>query len=140
MTRPAIDLTRRHFARTIGDIMAIGTWLWNEAEQNSEPCLVLVPAYRKTGFRPVVVAMSAAYKYTDGNYTGRVVPQFVRDLGFEDNSTNAYKVVEMILEHLPDVIEMPPDPTRTVVVGEATINLGNGQRETAQLLDYEQDR
>ncbi|HJV52777.1 MAG TPA: hypothetical protein VJ652_15020 [Noviherbaspirillum sp.] len=140
MTRPAIDLTRHAFVRTKGDITAYGTWLYNPDLNRTEPALVLVPTYRRRGFRPVAIALSAAFKYTDARYTANAVHQYVQDLGFDSNSTNAFKVTEIILENLPDVVEMPNDPTRAVVVGEATINLPDGKRHSAQLLDYEQER
>lgn len=140
MTRPALDLTRHKFVRTIGDITVYGTWLYSPDKEDTEPALVLVPAYRRVGFTPVAIALSAAFKYDSPQYMARACKQFLQDLDLEDNSRNAFKVAEIILEHLPDLIAMPPDPTHAVVVGEATVHLPGGKKHTAQLLDHEQDR
>jgi hypothetical protein len=47
------------------------------------------------------------------------------------------KLAELIHDHLPDLINMPVDPQKAIVVGEAKVNVG-GRMRTVELLDHEQ--
>lgn len=137
--RPAIDLTRSAFWRDIGDLSIIGTWLYNEDQEDTEPCLVVIPRYRRVGFKPVVVALSAAFRYNNPRYLAQVAGVFATQLGFVDDLTNARRIATMIHDHLLDLLTMPLDPTKAEVVGEARVDLG-GRMRTIEVLDYEQER
>lgn len=134
--KPAIDLTRNHFVRHIQDVSLYGTWLWNDDQEDYEPALVLIPRYRTTGFRPCVVALSAAYKYNSPQYLARVTPFIVTELGFSDCLANAHKIASLIYDHLDDLVRMPPNPTTSIIVGEATIEI-SGRRHGLHILDHE---
>src|SRR5690606_10985945 len=67
MSGHILDLTKYAFVRRLGDITVYGTWVGPSVDE-SEPCLVLVPTHRINGCRPIVVALSAAYKYDDPRY------------------------------------------------------------------------
>lgn len=133
---PAIDLTRHHFKRDLGDITIYGTWLWREADNRSEPVLVLVPRYRMEGIKPCVVTMADAAEY---NHDARVLVhsarRFAHMLGFADEMTNTRKIATVIHDHLLDLIMIPPDPRQAVVIGEARVDIG-GQKRTIELLDH----
>lgn len=135
----AIDLTRYHFKRDLGDLTIYGTWLFNEDQEDTEPCLVVIPRYRTVGFRPIVVALSAAYKYNNPQYLAQVAGLFAESLGFEDDLTRARTVATMIWDHLLDLLSMPLDPSVGVVVGEASVNI-DGRKRNIEVLDYEQER
>lgn len=137
MTKPAIDLTRHHFMRPVGDLVCFGSWLFNEQQEDYEPALVVVPRYRKDGFKPCCVALSSAYRYNEPAYLARVSQWFVRQLGMDDCMTNAHKVADIIHSHLGDLVSMPPNPDTAIVAAEAKIDLGNGVSRTIQLMDYE---
>lgn len=138
---PAIDLTRHHFMRELGDIVLFGTWVMNDAQEDTEPALVLLPRYRPpSSVIPCVVALSAAYLYNDPKYCVRAAKGIAKALGFEDSMTTTHKIADILHSHLPDLVSMPVDPTRAEVVGEATVNLGNGRRQTVEILDYEQTK
>jgi hypothetical protein len=134
----AIDLTRHHFKRDLGDLSIFGTWINNEDQEDTEPCLVVIPRYRRSGFAPVCVALSAAYKYNDPRYLARVAPIFLRMLGFDDGLSKAHAIASLIHDHLYDLITMPVDPTSRIIVGEASMDLGNGLKTTVELSDHEQ--
>jgi hypothetical protein len=134
--KPAIDLSRHHFMREWKDLVIFGTWLHNEDQEADEPALVIVPRYRQSGYFPVCIALSAAFKYNSPKYLARVTPQFVLDLGFEDSLTNAHKVADAIHSHLRDLLTMPESPTTAIVVGEATMDVG-GRKRSIDVLDYE---
>ena len=138
--KPAIDLTRHAFVRELGDLTLFGTWLYNADQEDTEPCLVIVPRYRAAGtYKPAVIALSAAFRYNDARHCARASAIFAKNLGFDDLAT-ANKIANMIFDHLGDLVTMPVDPTDAHVVGEATIDLGNGRKRTVEVLDYEQQR
>lgn len=134
--KPAIDLSRTHFVRPFKDLMVFGSWLWNDDQEDHEPCLVILPAVRRTGIRPVVVALTAAFKYSDENYCWKAACIFNRDLGFEDNNQNIAKVAAAIHSHLEDLLSMPMNPVEAVIGAHAVVNIG-GKNETIALLDYQ---
>lgn len=137
--KQAIDLSRYQFVREIGDLAIYGTWLWNEDQEDTEPCLVVVPRYRRIGYKPVVVALSAAFRYNNPKYLAHVAGIFAESLGFSNDMTNARKIATLIHDHLLDLLTMPIDPTDAKVVGEASVDIG-GRRRTVEILDYEQQK
>lgn len=137
--KPAIDLTRSKWSREVGQFAIYGTWLYNEDKEDTEPCLVVIPRYRAYGFVPCCIALSAAYLYNDPRYLAHAAANYAKALGFEDMNSG-YKLAELIHDHLSDLISMPPDPQKAVVVAEANIDLGNGKRKTIEVLDHEQTR
>ena len=76
--RPAIDLTRHHFMRELGDIVLFGAWVYNDEQEDTEPALVLLPRYRPPStVTPCVIALSAA-------------KGIAKALGFEDSMTRTH--------------------------------------------------
>lgn len=121
----AIDLTRHAFKRELGDITLYGTWLDGSTDSGiTEPCLVLAPTYRRigNGIKPVVIPLSAAYKYSEPSYAVRRAREYAAVLGFEDSMSTTSKIGTIIYDHLLDLIKMPPEPMVEVIVGEATVD------------------
>lgn len=134
--QPAIDLTRcSRDPRHIGDLSLYFTWIFNEDQEADEPALVVIPRYQRSGFKPCVVALSAAYKYNDPRYLARVSWEFLRLLGFAQTPSEGHKIASLIADHLDDLIKMPPSPTNTIVVADATIGSGFGKR-SLEIVDY----
>lgn len=140
MTQPALDLTRYQWRKEIHDLVIYGTWLFNEDQEDTEPALVILPRFRRNGAIPCAIALSSAFKYNDPRYLARAASVFASRLGFEDSMTNAHRIATLIDDHLLDLIKMPVDPTEAVQVGEAVLDLGNGNRQTVGLMDYDQIR
>lgn len=134
--RPAIDLSRHHFVREWKDLCIVGTWLHNEDQEDDEPALVIVPRYRRRGYLPVCIALSAAYKYNSAKYLARASQQFCRSLGFEDSMANANKIAEAIHSHLLDLLSMPTSPTTSIILGEASMTMADGVKRTVEFLDH----
>lgn len=136
--RHAIDLSRFHFLREIGDMAVIGTWVYSDDQEDTEPALVILPRYRPpSSVVPCVVALSAAYLYNDPKYCVRAAKGIAKALGFEDSMNRTHKIADILHSHLPDLVSMPVDPTEAVVVGEAKVDLGDGKQTTVELLDFE---
>lgn len=139
MTQHALDLTRHHFWREIGDMVLVGTWVFSEAKEDTEPALVLLPRYRRPdSVKPCVIALSSAFKYNDPRYLAMAAKHIGINLGFEDSMSRARRIAEAIHDHLPDLVSMPPDPTATIVVGEAVLHHADGRHQTVELTDHEQ--
>lgn len=136
--QPAIDLTRYAFVRQLGDMSLYGTWLMNDSQESTEPCLVVIPSNRTTGFRPAVIALSAAFRYNDPRYLARASSVFARNLGM-DSMVSAHKLANLIFDHLGDLVTMPEDPQHAIVVGEASITM-DGRKRSLEVVDYEQAR
>jgi hypothetical protein len=137
--KPAIDLSRHHFMRELGDLVLFGTWIFNVDQEDTEPALVLLPRYRHPStVIPCVVALSSAYLYNDPKYCVRAAKGIAKALGFEDSMTTTHKIADILHSHLPDLVSMPVDPTHAVVVGEAVVDLGDGNKRTVEFMDYEQ--
>jgi hypothetical protein len=135
--RPAIDLTRYHFVRELGDIRLYGTWLYHPEDDDDEPCLVLVPAHRTYGVVPCCVALSAAFRYTDPRHLAAVSLRFAKDLGFEGSEMSAaHKIGSIIHDHLLDLIKMPENPTEAIVGATANVNFGDGRKRTVEIMDH----
>lgn len=133
----AIDLSRHHFMRELGDLVLFGTWVFNDDQEDSEPCLVLLPRYRPpSSVFPCVIALSAAYLYNDPKYCVRAAKGIAKALGFEDSMTTTHRIADILHSHLPDLVKMPVDPQKAVVVGEASVDMGNGKKRTVEFLDY----
>ena len=139
--RPAIDLTRFHFMRELGDLVIFGTWIFNDDQEDTEPALVLLPRYRPpSSVKPCVVALSAAYLYNDPKYAVNAARGIAKALGFEDSMTTTHRIADVLHSHLSDLISMPVDPSTGVVVGEAQVSFGDGVKKTVEFMDYEQTK
>ena len=138
MRNHAIDLSRYHFKRELGDLTLYGTWLFNADQEDTEPAIVIVPTFRKlNGSKPIAIALSSAFKYNDPRYLVHVAAVFAKQLGFEDSMTTTHKLATVIHDHLLDLIKMPVEPTTAVEAGEATMDMGNGVKKTVTFMNYE---
>lgn len=134
----ALDLTRHWWRKEVHDLVLYATWLYNDDQEDTEPALVLLPRYRRG--KPVAIALSSAFKYNDPRYLAQAAGIFAERMGFESSVTTAHRIAMVINDHLDDLIKMPVDPTEAIQVGEAVLDMGNGNRQTVGLMDYEQVR
>lgn len=116
--------------RQHGDIAVAFQWV------NEEPAMILFPARRSLpGAGAFVIAISAAFKYADSK-TGAPTPYLVRasvqaaqQLGFSPTDTfAARRIAEVIVDSLPDLIDMPPEPQQFTqeqaqAIGEMVIKI-----------------
>lgn len=140
MTGHVLDLTRYHFRRDLGDVTLYGTWV-GETMDESEPCLVLVPASRRVSYehtKPCCVALSSAYLYDDPRYLLARSMEFNKAMGFTDDMLHVYKLAEIIHGHLQDLIEMPPKPVeRAYEAADAIVTDSSGRTSSAVIMDYQ---
>lgn len=150
MSRVALDLTDPFFTRQFGDVTLHGTW-YGESFDESEPCLVLVPSFRRTtedtvnGPRvvrpPVVILQSVAYMYrnekANADFLKQKLPVIAMAMGFDASKTRCHKVYEIIESHLDALVMMPPRPAKLTYVGaEAVLTDDHGFRRTAEIIEH----
>lgn len=134
-TRPVLDLTKYQSKREFGDIILYTTWIWNEELEDSEPCLVLVPRYRALG-KPCGIALSAAYRYNDPHYCMQSCHKFAIDLGMTPGVTVTSRIMDIIMDHLDELVGMAPELMTEVVVADGVITDQDGKTRTVELLDH----
>lgn len=124
MGRLSLDLNKAHLHRQIGDLVIIYTWV------NDERAMVLIPAYRK-GAAWYIVMESAAWKYEDSRaYLAKQCATAAEVLGMEPSPNNWMKLATVILDGLPDLVEMPSAPPPDFMreaIGEMKL-LADGQQ------------
>jgi hypothetical protein len=122
----ALDLNRRHFTKTRGDITAIGTWL--RLDQQWKPCMVLIPADTDYDDRlvPCVVTQDSAWMWSrevgDPASTVPLTRNFSQCLRFPDDPRTLIKIASFIEDMLGDLLRIPPFPqSEKSVVAEALV-------------------
>lgn len=102
----SLDLKKAHAAYQHGDIIAVLSWC------NDERALILFPARRAIGSPWFIVLESAAFKYDDPRHCARMAAKAAEVLGMDETTSTATRVLDIILNYLPDLIRMPhaPDP------------------------------
>ena len=117
--------------RRLGDLWVAYQWV------NGEQAIILFPttrpAYRAGAF---VICLSAAHRYAgaDGHPNlGYAIPQAydaARVMGLSLERCTVRKIIDAIVEGLPDLVEMPPEPIWAKddkpmpVVGELSVRQG----------------
>jgi len=134
--RPVIDLTRYSFKRTLGEFVLYGTWVFNDDEEDFEPCLAIIPANRTGGYRPCIVALSAISKYDSPKYCAEAAKLFVEGLGMADGIARVHTLATLIHDHLLDLLKMPNSPNESVLIGEVKIAHGDGTSSVVLLQDH----
>jgi hypothetical protein len=83
---------------------------------NDEPAMVLFPAIPGSGAGAYIIALSAAWRYAD-SYTGQPTPYLLqqtipiaRQLGMFITADTLRRIADIIVDTLPDLIAMPPEP------------------------------
>lgn len=127
---PVLDLTRRAFHKTRGDLTAVGTWLLIEGEW--EPALVIhrTGDERHPHFVPCVVPLRNAHIWYEdfGDPAPAVTScyRFLRGMRFDLTTGNVHRLLAMVHDHLDDLCRIPPLPplddiARRPAFGELTI-------------------
>lgn len=118
-----LDPRKAHKAHIVGDILIILTWV------NDERALVLMPAHRAQGAPWFIVCESAAYKYDNPRYLAQQAAKAAQVMGMDETTSTWYRVADLILNYLPDLIRMPsaPEPEKmSHAIGEMKL-MADGQ-------------
>lgn len=136
--RAPLDLTLYHSKRVIGDLVVYMTWYGVNLE-DCEPCMVIIPAFRRT-FKPAVICLSSAFKYVTPEHARECamrIADFNKHLGNSDSLANVHKLATIIGDNLGDLVSCPPRPvTGSNVVGTFTMtNMSSGQATTQEIIE-----
>ncbi len=135
----ALDLTRRHFHRTLGDLTLIGSWVLNEDER-WRPCLAII----RTGDErcehtvPCVVTLDKAWIWSqevgDMLQCADTVAGFLHCLRMNPTKRNIIRIASMVEDHLDDLLNIPPwEPIEREVLAEITITDEYGKQREVEL-------
>lgn len=118
--------------RAKGDIGISYEWV------NGEPAMILFPIHgnRRTS-GAYAICLSAAFKYAKSNgypdeaYCVEAGRTAAETMGFFPTKDRVFKIVDTILDGLPDLVEMPPEPNWAAqqpqgpTIGEISIRDGD---------------
>lgn len=139
---PDLDLTKTHWRRPFGDVIAFGSWF---GAKERAPCLVLVHAskYGKEDAVPCVVMLSDAWawdeKVGDGRYCARMSIRFADALGLNIADRRVpLRLTSIIRECLGDLLATPPKPYEdTRVVADAILtDLNSGKQVHREIVEH----
>lgn len=123
---PDLDLTKRQWTKTRGNVTAIGTWI--RLDGSFQPCMVLLPAGRELseGLIPCVVPMSRAWIWSedvgDPRQSAITSIEFARLLGLSEDPRSIIWLASFIHDMLGDLLTIPPYPhSETQSVAEAIL-------------------
>ncbi len=136
MKRIAIDLTNPAWSQVHGDLTVYGTY-WLADEDGPRPCLVLLPTDQRrwANLMPCVVLLDQAWIWSeeigDPRRAAQTAFEFATCLGLDPEPTTVMRIRSLIVDHLPDLVPMPPMPAdqrpTEPVLGEVTVKDGDGK-------------
>lgn len=156
LRRPVLDLDYRHKTHIHGDITVIETWFGEDPTQ-SQPCLAIVPSYRRMKFttdngtvlfgaKPYVVllhgdgdtAVPGCHSWDDPKYAARKVFDVIHALAMEPSMALASRVIEIIHQHLQELYTMPETRPveQAIAVAEATVTDGWGRARSTEIIEH----
>jgi hypothetical protein len=140
-TQPVLDLSKRAWQKSYGDVTVIGTWTLG----NRRPTLALVPTRPKpTHDRviPCLVPIDLAFAWDehtgDPGHAAQMSMQFAAALGLNPvEPRNVVKVTMIVREHLGDLLMMPsmPETEREIVADVLLTDTNTGKTREQEIMD-----
>jgi len=138
---PVLDLSLRHFERTVGNVTIIGTWLLT----TQRPTLALIPSnvspYHDR-ITPCLVPLDLAYEWDehtgDPGTCALMSFQFAAALGMNPNEPrNVLFVTTLVRDSLGDLLTMPPFPAteKTATADVLITDTNTGKSHEAEIKD-----
>lgn len=84
---------------------------------NGEEAMCLYPAIKKAGSGSYVVCLSAAHKYVEPEYLAQAAVTAAKVMGFEPDRSLLFRIKDIIIENLEDLIRMTPEPLELEMAG-----------------------
>ena len=110
--------------RQHGDIAVSFQWV------NGEESMILYPARRSLpGAGAFAIGISSAHTYANNDGTPTVqalqkVAAGAKTMGMSDDRFTLYRILDIILDTLPDLLEMPPEPNWAAAEAKRPANVG----------------
>jgi hypothetical protein len=106
--------------RITGDVVSEFKWI------DGEPHMILYRAVPTTKTGAYLIDMNDAHKYADSR-SGGPSPTLMQDaiaackaIGFYDDKFAVMRVMDIILDGLPDLLAMPPEPKASEIANRPT--------------------
>ena len=142
LRRPEIDLTIASPAVHRGSFLLLKTWYI----PTREPCLVILPAYRKLDApnrAACIVTMSQAWRWSeelgDKMFVQHTLREFADPLGYSPHDIRRKnQVLGLIRDHLDDLVQMPPagDLGKVVVADLFHHDIATGKTKHVEVKDH----
>lgn len=141
LIHPTLDLTKYAWSHTKGDLRVYGTWRYDDDDRQWVPCLAIVPAHHLLSFErvtPCIVTVDLAWiwseEHGDEALAGAIIGDFLATLGMAPTPRNAYRVLDLIRDHLEDLIKrIPPRPPEKTVAADAFVTDAAGKQRHAEI-------
>jgi hypothetical protein len=122
--------------RVKGDIVCAFHWV------QGEPAMCLYPRDKRLGAAAFVIKLSVAHQYARSNgyptkYLMEACGKAAVVMGMEAQGFTMHRIADVILDGLPDLVEMPPEPAfpkkKGQRAGEITLKLGDKEIATNEI-------
>lgn len=112
---------KAYLQRIAGDIVISYQWV------NQEPAMIIWPKIKRLATKGAyVIPIDSAYKYADMDYLVEAAAKAAEFIGMDESRFTIHRIATAILDGLPDLLEMPPEPNglnklQNEQIGEAKI-------------------
>lgn len=152
MTRPALDLTKRHFVHPhLGKgITVYGSW-WRNNDGTTRPCIVLLPTARQINHKltPCVITLDDAFKWDIEDqtlndkqrkavqfYISNAAREFAIALGLGDSNLSIATVINVVHDELGELLSLPPVPPGEIqVVADGFVTDQDGRTKHMEIVE-----
>ena len=133
---------RSWLERTKGDIGIIFQWLEIPGKKEPQPVMALFPLILKLDGGAYVIPQDNAYEYADSK--GEPTPYLLtaafnaaQTMGFFPDQSTVFRIVDIIVESLPDLIRMPSDQPERLNVERPTMGIEATAKVNGQTIHEE---
>jgi hypothetical protein len=114
--------------RVKGDIVVSYQWLEGVDADGPHPCMVLFPLYPKLDGGSYAIPQKNAYEYVaaDGSPTPYLLVaahNAVHSMGFFADQSTVFRVVDIIVDGLADLVRMPSDQPDALHIQAPTLGI-----------------
>jgi hypothetical protein len=127
--------------RITGDIVGSYHWL-DVGKKEPQACMVLFPTVPKMDGGAYAIPQDTAYEYSDASggptpYLLTAAMNAATSMGFYPDQSTVFRIVDIIVDGLPDLIRMPSDQPGHMDIKRATLGIEATAKVNGQVM-YEE--
>lgn len=127
--------------RVKNDIVVSFQWLMT-GKRDPEACMVLFPTVPKMDGGAYAVPQGNAYEYSDnkGNPTPHLLTaayNAAQSMGFFPDQSTVFRIVDIIVDALPDLLRMPSDQPEALDIKRAVLGIEASAKVAGQTIVQE---
>ena len=128
--------------RVQGDIAVSYQWLNIPGQRDPQPCMVLFPTVMKMDGGAYAIPQANAHEYGDrrGNPTPYLLTaayNAAQTMGFFPDQFTVFRIVDIIIDALPDLVRMPSDQPARLDIKAPTIGIEATAKVNGQAIHQE---